>query len=128
MPLVEVRIGVVPLEVVGIKHTVSSEESAVCASGLAVVEGFAVRIVEQQLHIMAHGFLEGEHQAVVPGVEHAGLIENEARTGIEAWCSIGRHSRGQNSRSSGRDNVVAFGCCSGPDVGVVADRQANTSR
>src|SRR6266567_3894819 len=47
VPLVEVRIGVVPLEVVGIEHPVSAEESAVRAGSLAVVERLAVSVVEQ---------------------------------------------------------------------------------
>src|SRR5437899_30814 len=131
MPLVEVRVRVIPLKVMGIEHPISAEESAVCAGGLTVIEGFAVGVVEEQLHVMTHGFLEGEHQAVVPGVENAGLIEDQASAGIESWCSVGRHGRGQLSWGTGNrrgENVIAFGYRSGRHVGVVTDRQAKTSR
>src|SRR5229473_470130 len=131
MPLVEVRVRVIPLKVIGIEHPISAEESAVCAGGLAVVECFAVSVVEQQFHIVTHGLLKGEHEAVVPGVENAGLIEDQAGAGIESWCSVGRHGGGQLSWGTGNrrgENVIAFGCRSGRNVGVVTDRQAKTSR
>src|SRR6266852_619879 len=97
MPLVEVGIGVVAPEVVRVENPIGAEESAVGASGLTIVECLAVRVIEQQLETVAHGLVQGEHQSVVPGVDDAGLVENEARTGVDTR-RVERHRGGQGSR------------------------------
>src|SRR6266481_2589628 len=84
VPLVKVRTGVVLLEIIRVEHRICTEKSTVRTGGLPVVERLAVCVVEQELDAATHWFTQSKHQSVVPRIDDAGLVEDEARIVVDA--------------------------------------------